>query len=130
MQRKHRAMWPAVAAIVREHVIKNEPIIIEGYALRPEWVAQLNLPTVSSVWLTADEPTLRQRIFNNKQFLEYLRGPAGGDEAVERFIARSVRCNQMIMEQADSLGLPLVAVNENTSLEETCEITLKHVLRA
>jgi 2-phosphoglycerate kinase len=46
---QHQAMWPALEAIIKSHTDWAGPIVVEGWALMPEAVAELNIPGVESL---------------------------------------------------------------------------------
>ena len=43
---QHEAVWPMVKQVVRAHARSGSPIVIDGWYLRPNWVAQLKLKNV------------------------------------------------------------------------------------
>ncbi|PCH90188.1 MAG: hypothetical protein COB86_06405 [Dehalococcoidia bacterium] len=59
---------PAVEAIIRSHADWAGPIVIEGWTLMPEAVANLNLRSVESLWMVAEDSFLEQRIRRNEDF--------------------------------------------------------------
>jgi 2-phosphoglycerate kinase len=127
VQRQHRALWPAVAAVVREHAMWRGPAIIEGYALRPEWVASLDVRGVATVWLVADASAFRRRVLQDGPFLEYLQGSGRTAELVDRYVERSVRLNRLIADQAGRLGLPLVTVDYDWPVDKVCALCLERL---
>jgi len=67
-QKQHKASWPAVEAVIRTHAAWGQPIVIEGWNIYPEWVNQLELPNIKSIWFIADEKLLEHRIRENQEF--------------------------------------------------------------
>lgn len=55
--RHYRSMWPDIETMVRSRVIdpSTERLMLEGSALWPESVANLNLDEVAAIWLTATD---------------------------------------------------------------------------
>ncbi|UCC53638.1 MAG: hypothetical protein JSV68_06615, partial [Anaerolineaceae bacterium] len=48
---QHEAVWPMVRQVVRKHALWGSPIVIDGWYMRPNWVAQLKLANVWSGWI-------------------------------------------------------------------------------
>tara|TARA_B100001013_G_scaffold335117_1_gene253306 strand:+ start:1095 stop:1334 length:240 start_codon:yes stop_codon:yes gene_type:complete len=59
---------PAVEAVNRSHADWAGPIVIEGWTLMPEAVANLNLRSVESLWMVVEDSFLEQRIRGNEDF--------------------------------------------------------------
>ncbi|MGH1541986.1 MAG: hypothetical protein ACRBHB_16285 [Arenicella sp.] len=47
--------------MIKSHITKEDPIVIEGFGLWPEYIKNLNLPDIGMVWLLADETLLDKR---------------------------------------------------------------------
>ncbi|MBE13725.1 MAG: hypothetical protein CL744_09110 [Chloroflexi bacterium] len=59
---------PAVEAVIPSHADWAGPIVNEGWTLMPEAVANLNLRSVESLWMVAEDSFLKQRIRANEDF--------------------------------------------------------------
>ena len=57
-------VWPKVEQIVASHShdTSGAGVVLEGSALWPEFVTDLNFDRVAALWLTASDDVLRQRI--------------------------------------------------------------------
>jgi len=116
-EKQHQATWPAIAAVIKEHATWRVPAVIEGWGLRPEWVSRLGLRGVGSLWLIADEMTLRQRLLADKDFLKWARDE---QKLVDHFVARSLWYNRMVQESASRSQMRLIST-VGISPDETCE---------
>ena len=58
---QHEATWPAIEKVIRNHATWGSPIVIDGWALRPKRVAELDLGNVTSLWLVAEASVLEER---------------------------------------------------------------------
>lgn len=63
-------VWPIIENIVTAHAtdISSGQIAIEGSALLPDLVNNLNFDNTSSLWLTASNEFLKQRIYLSSQY--------------------------------------------------------------
>ncbi|MFJ4937244.1 hypothetical protein ACIP8U_25785 [Streptomyces pseudovenezuelae] len=116
----YERLWPRIEELVAAHAT-GPGLVLEGSALWPERVAALDAPHTAAVWLTAGEDVVRARI------------RAGGryDEASEReralmdkFLARSVRYQELMVEAVDRLGLPRVDVGNGRSVSDVADAVL------
>ena len=119
-ERQHRATWPAVEELVRVHAMWTSPAVIEGWALRPEWVAELDVPNVASVWLVAEERTLEARI----RKAEFHRGASDEEAMIRNFLARTIWYNDRIREAASRLAMPIIAPPPHADVERVAEEAL------
>jgi len=108
---EHRALWPAVQRVIRKHATWGAPIVMEGWSLWPEWVAQLRLPSMQSLWFVAQEETLHERMV---QAVEFYRGASDEEAMIWHYLARSFWYNARLKEVVNkcaltSIELPLRA---------------------
>jgi 2-phosphoglycerate kinase len=102
VSREHRALWPAVQRVIHTHATWGTPIVMEGWSLWPEWVAQLRLPSVRSLWFVAQEETLHERMVKAVEFY----GGASDEEAMIRhYLARSFWYNARLQEAVKQFAL-------------------------
>jgi 2-phosphoglycerate kinase len=123
--RSDSALWPAIRAIIHAHAEWREPAVIEGWGLRPEWVAAINLPEVASVWLVGDEETVKQRLLGDAGFIEWV---AGEELVAEHTVEQNVLFNRMLAESADRLHLPLIDVSGKVSPSEVLQRCLERLM--
>ena len=60
----HANMWPSTRDLISRHVSGSiaDALVLEGSALRPEYVAELDILAIEAVWLTASDRLIRDRI--------------------------------------------------------------------
>lgn len=106
-ERRHAALWPAIARVISTHASWGDPVVLEGWALYPSTVAQLALPNITSLWLVADDKVLEARV---RTAVDFYRGASDEEAMIRHFVARSVWHNRLICRQASDLGLPTIRV--------------------
>lgn len=111
----HNALWPALLTLFRNHSTWGTAAIIEGWALRPELVAQLS-GNISGLFLLADEALLEQRIRSSG----FSRGASDPEKMIQRYLERTLWYNDLIRDQAAGLGLISIPI---TSAMQPAEIT-------
>ncbi|HXQ17071.1 MAG TPA: hypothetical protein VN814_20850 [Caulobacteraceae bacterium] len=116
-------MWPMVRERIEARAAGEDaaPLVLEGSALWPELVAELDLPTVRAVWLTADDTLFDARISGESRLDQ--ADPAGR-QLIESFAARTRLYNATMLAQAGRLGLPLVEVTPAMSQDEVTDAVL------
>jgi hypothetical protein len=112
-------IWPRAEVVMREGGGKG--LVMEGSALWPELVAGLRMEGVRGVWLTGADAVLERRI---KVESGYALRDARGRELIERFVARTLRYNTLMMEAVRRLGLASVEVREGMGVEEVAGLCL------
>jgi len=111
-------MWPHLRHLVTQASAMGVPGIFEGSALRPEFLATLDLPGTVPLGLVAPGELVRARIVAGSRYHEQ-------DEArrllIDKFIARSVRQNAEFIAVATQHGLPLLDVENEAEVAERLE---------
>ncbi|MEJ0066228.1 MAG: hypothetical protein WDM85_13100 [Caulobacteraceae bacterium] len=110
-------MWPMVRERIGARAADETapPLVLEGSALWPQFVAGLDLPGVRAVWLTADDAVFDARIRRESRLDE--ANPASR-RLIESFAARTRLYNTTMLAQVRELGLPLVEVTAAMSPDE------------
>jgi hypothetical protein len=105
----YRRMWPSVRERIETRAadLDARPLVLEGSALWPELVVELDLPGVRAVWLTADAAVLDARIRGESRFDQ---AEPVGRQLIESFAARTRLYNATMLAHVRRLGLPLVEV--------------------
>ncbi len=113
-------LWPRIEELIAEHAA-GPGLVLEGSALWPERVAALDAPHAAAVWLTADEAVVRARIRAGGRYDE-----ASGQERflMDKFLARSVRYQSLMVDVVERLGLPRVDVGTDRSVSEVADAVL------
>ena len=120
-QYQHQTTWPAIEELIRVHTTWSAPAIIEGWALQPEQVAELNLPRVQSLWLVVDETALECRIRKDKDFLQ---GASDVEKLIQQFLGRTIWFNRHIRQTASALGMPILELPAGVSLDEVTTLAM------
>ena len=117
----YERLWPRIEELVAEHATTGPGLVLEGSALWPERVAALDVPHTAAVWLTAGEDVVRARIRAGGRY----DGASQGERLLmDKFLARSVRYQELMVEAADRLGLPRVDVGHGSSVSEVADAVL------
>ncbi|MEE1740344.1 hypothetical protein PUR49_28210 [Streptomyces sp. BE147] len=101
----YEALWPRIEDLIASHAdgSGDRPgLVLEGSALRPARIAELTVPHTAAVWLTADMDLVRARVH---QAGGYERAAEGERYLMEKFLARTERYQDLMVESADRLGL-------------------------
>ncbi len=93
-----RALSPAIAAVINNHIRTKMPVVIEGDYILPEMIAEFT-EEVKTVYLT--DPDVDQYVAN---FLE--REPQVGEQ--RRRADSSILFGEWLLEQAEEFGLPTI----------------------
>jgi len=117
-------MWPMVRELIAARAADETtaPLVLEGSALWPALVVEVDLPGVRAVWLTADDALVDARIRRESRLDE--ADPAGR-QLIESFAARTRLYNAKMLAQVRRLGLPLVEVTAAMSEDEVTDEVLK-----
>ncbi|MBD9623665.1 hypothetical protein IB279_11995 [Ensifer sp. ENS06] len=103
----HENMWPRIRQIIDNHRQRAKPFVLEGAALRPEYVAELDPGSVTAVFLYADDDFLRQRMLDEARRDERYEQKAG---IINKFIERSLRENRDMLQSARAADIRCVDV--------------------
>jgi hypothetical protein len=106
--RAHHALWPAIEAAIRRHLLWAGPVVIEGWALLPDLVVTMTSPSLRAVWIEVPEATMRLRL---EAEADFVRGAAHPSLLLERFVSRSTLMNRWLRVQALACGLPYVVLS-------------------
>ncbi len=114
----HENMWPLLRQKISGACKANAGLILEGTALRPEYIAELDGQQVSAIGLHADPNVIRKRIERESS---YSKRADGHKLLIDKFIARSLSDNDDIKEAAEQHGLRLVNVADLQSLDRIAD---------
>jgi chloramphenicol 3-O-phosphotransferase len=123
-QRSHRALWPGIESVIREHATWASSAIIEGWALLPDLVAKLDLSGVAAVWIEVPDSVLEARVRANPAFYA---GASNPDLMIRQFTRRSVDFGFVLRTQTSALQLPLVRLSGSETPEEASRALLESI---
>jgi 2-phosphoglycerate kinase len=110
----HENMWPALKQIIDDQKLTEGALVLEGSALRPEYIAPLLSDTVIGLCLHAPEAFLRERMQVEAGYSE----ASDADRLVmDKFIGRSLRDNAEMHDSAVDHGLTLVDASQRGTVE-------------
>ena len=121
---RHEATWPMVARLIQKYTYLKRGIVIDGWHIRPEWVAQLQLPNVWAGWLVIDPTVLEARERKNDEFLE---GSADPERMFANFMGRSLWYNNLMKAQADALRINVLYQDGTKSVDDLCQLVLANL---
>jgi len=123
LRRHHENMWPLIRQTLQDGLQSEMGLVIEGSALRPEFLAELPQTGIQSVGLYAENGFLRQRIETESN---YLQRDKAARTLIDAFVRRSLTDNDHLVDAARRLGLPLVDVSNEKHLEDWIAELSKH----
>jgi len=117
VRRHYESVWPAA----RAEIDASKGIVVEGSAVLPALAAQVVSDDVRGFYLTLDADAIAARILNASS-----ADPKANlnTDAIAKFTLRSIRFNDLVSEEARSLGFPLV------SAEVGAESVIEQILRS
>lgn len=119
----HENMRPVIRTAVQD-AQKRGDFILEGAALRPEYLADWEVSDALAVCLHADDSVLRERISAGSRYSERSRETK---LAIDMFIERSLRENGALVEAAKQYGLYLIDV-DRADTESSVAMQMKALL--
>jgi 2-phosphoglycerate kinase len=118
ISKQHKALWPAIEVVNRGHASWGQPIIIEGWNLYPEWVKQLELPNIKSIWLIADEELLEHWIRKDERVY---RGASNEEVLIQHYLGLSVWYNAQLKRTVERMAMPSIQLGLDIPHKEVCE---------
>ena len=122
---RHKTFHLAIERVIKSHLEKGDPIVIEGFGLWLEDIKNLNLPDIGMVWLVADEALLDKRTRDIKPLYE---GASDEERMIKNYVGRSICYNSKVIEDVGRLGIPSIKVSDDISAE-ALSVTLLNILK-
>jgi len=107
--------------VIKSHVAKENPIVIEGFGLWPEEIKNMDLTNVGMVWLVADEALLDKRTRNIKPLYE---GASDEERMIQNYVGRSIWYNSQVIQAVGRLGIQSIKVSDGLSAEDLSVVLL------
>lgn len=120
----YQRLWPRIEELITAHdraTTGSPGLVLEGSALWPVRVANLTLPHTAAVWLTADENVLSSRIHAAGH---YDQMPAPSRHLIDKFLARTVTYQTLMLDAVTRLGLDQVDTSTGRPPEKLAEAVL------
>ncbi|MCA9758207.1 MAG: AAA family ATPase [Candidatus Eisenbacteria bacterium] len=114
---QHEAVWPMVESVIRFHASGGSRIVIDGWYMRPSWVARLGLSNVRPLWIHPTEAVLRER----EARLPWYGESNEPKRMLENFLARSFWHNELIRRDAESHGMTVLEQPGGRSVADLCD---------
>ena len=110
-------VWPLVETLVASHATggSSERLVLEGSALLPDFVATMKLENVAAIWLTGSRELFEQRI---RQTSGYETKTPVERKMIDRFLDRTWRYNESMVDAVSRLGLASVQVDNVGNSDE------------
>lgn len=114
-------VWPKIEEIVASRLndTSTTGIVLEGSALLPELVMNLDIDKIVAVWLTASEEVFQKRIRDGSLY----RWKSPREQLmIDKFMERTLAYNALLVEAVNQQGFILVDVLQSnlTELSERC----------
>lgn len=107
----HENMWPRIRHIIQDGILSGKGLVLEGSALRPEFLEEFKPSRLQMIGLFAENTFLKRRIESASHYSE--RDDATRMQ-IDRFINRSLTDNEHLVAAGQRIGLPLLDIsNEN-----------------
>lgn len=119
---QHEALWPALKTLMQNHLSWGEPLVIEGWGIRPSYVFELS-GNVGGLFLISSDKLLEERV--NKS--DFYKGASNEKVMIENFLARSKSYNKMLKEQVGVYGLKSVEISVAENSESLTDRCLEHL---
>lgn len=110
----HENMWPGLRRFIGDHLRNGHPFVLEGSALRPDYLATLEDEGLVRLYLYGPPELIRTRIHMASGY-ETL-----GDahrQLIDAFVERSLRDNEKAYRDAEMHGIRRVDVSRDKDLK-------------
>ncbi|WP_420642203.1 zeta toxin family protein [Candidatus Leptofilum sp.] len=118
---RHEGSWPMVRQLVQKYTKQRRGLVIDGWHMRPEWVANLQMENVWAGWLVIDPDVLEARECKNEA---WLAGSSDPERMLRNFMGRSLWYNSLIKEQAEASEMNVLYQDGTKSVEDLCQLVL------
>ncbi|MGI9450765.1 MAG: hypothetical protein ACR2QH_09045 [Geminicoccaceae bacterium] len=120
----HQNMWPHIRRLIQDHRDNEIPFVLEGSALRPEYIASQAAPETMIVCLHADHAFLRHRMYRQSGYEQLEQDHQA---IVDKFIERSLRDNDENLSAARDHGLQCIDARDQEAVDRFRAIISGHV---
>lgn len=110
----HENMWPRICQIIEDRKQLLKSFVLEGAALRPEYITKLDPDFIKTVFLYAEDDFLRFRMMEESGYKNATRSAAS---IIDKFVERSIRDNREMLNVARDAKIPCVDVARAEAIE-------------
>ena len=109
----HENMWPMMRQRICAAQSARSPLVLEGSALRPEYIGPILSQQICGVFLHTNNDVLQERI---RAEAGYRDADAASRRIIDRFIERSLRDNTEMHAAALTLGVKIADAADNAAM--------------
>lgn len=120
----HQNMWPTIERLLSDYRVNETPLVLEGSALRADYVKDLARDETTIVFLHSDHDFLRGRMQRESGFDTL---DEQNRRLVEAFIERSLHDNDQNLAAARRHGLSCVDVRDLQAVDRLRETLIERV---
>jgi len=105
----HKALWPAIKAVIEAHIKWNGSAVIEGYALYPKEIAKMRDDNIKPLWLICENDVFSKRYDDHREgFMEGCEDPV---KMKDNYVGRSNLHNKLIFKGVEKYDFPKISIN-------------------
>lgn len=105
----HTNMWPGIESFLEKRLHSKDPCILEGSALRPEFLASVSSEYNKAFCLIASDAFIEERIRANSNYVDL---DSKTRRLVDVFLARSLQDNAAVIKAAEHHSIECVNTAE------------------
>lgn len=121
---QHEALWPGLLALFQIHSTWGTAAIIEGWALRPSYVAQL-CGDISGMFLLSDDALIEKRIRAD----DFSKGASDEETMIQRYLERSLWYNAQLRDQVTRRGLNAISISLDMEPEDIADECMRLLVK-
>jgi 2-phosphoglycerate kinase len=118
---QHVALWPAVERVIVKRLRGGAGCVIDGWHLLPRDVSSIAERNLVPVWLDVDADVLEER---ERLVWDFYAESPNPKLMFANFMARSLRWNELVCDQARDLGLRVMSQDGSKSPDDLCDEVL------
>ena len=111
----YERIGPSIRRLIDIHSTWSNPILIEGWALYPRLVKELDDKNIKKIWLVCDDKVLEKRLIEAKEF--YI-GATDKDLMILNYLKRSIWHNYKIFEEIKEFNEDHIRISVGLTEEE------------
>lgn len=120
---QHKALWPALQTLFRNHSTWGTAAIIEGWALRPGYISQLS-GNIAGLFLLASDALLEERVRSSG----FSAGASDEEMMIQQYLGRTLWYNAQLRDQVANLGLKTISISADRQPAEIADECMRLLL--